>query len=489
MAACLSLDCGGKPAWLRNVLLVGAIWLATGIHLMPALELLCFMGALVGLDLLQHRYHRHPRPLQASAVGVLLLLAALGLLATHPAFLAMASISNNNGTMFTNHLASIKAMLNYSVVIALISVGIVWRWLALERREASGALLAAKYIGLYGLAVSGLCLVQAVAWKAGFGSEYAVKKYIAALNSVTLLELALLPMLFVRALRQPAAGGFGPGALLQGCVLPAALTAFAFYCAVATATKTIDISEMAGLEQQLVLRRDLLVPAQPGKSTYVAGMDRLPSHLAYMMSIGLFRAPRSVNAANLLGGEALSEWGLVGSVLTTEGSYLDKDPACRRAAPAQGIAVLEGECVARRLSPPRTDLSFGARTGPSPCTMEGFGEREPNSTWTVSTAATLVCPVPLIDGKAPARIDIEAAAFLAKIPSQRAIVTVNGGAPLTFVYDAAHADRTIVLPLTGDVGSKVEIRLALPDARSPQELGLSGDARKLGLALRWLHFK
>jgi hypothetical protein len=489
MAACLSLDSAGKPVWLRNVLLAGAIWLATGIHLMPALELLCFMGLLVVLDLLQHRYHRHPRLLPVGAVGVLLLLGALALLVTHPAFRAMASISNNNGTMFTNHLASIKAMLNYSAVVVLISVLIIWRWLALERRQAGGALLAAKYIGLYGLSISGLCLLQALAWKAGFGSEYAVKKYIAALNSVTLLELALLPVLLLRSLRQPGAGGFGPSALLHGCVLPAALTAFGFYCAVAGATKTIDVSDLAGLEQQLVLRRDLLVPAQPGKYTYVAGMDRLPPHLAYMLSIALFSTPRSVNAGNLLAGEALTEWGMVGSMLTTEGSYLDKDPVCRRSVPAQGIAVLDGQCVARFLLPPRADLSFGARTGPSPCTMEGFGEREPNSTWTVSTEAKLVCPVPLINGKAPARIELEGAAFLAKIPSQRVIVTVGGGAPLTFVYDAANADRTIVLPLPAGVGKQVEITLALPDARSPQELGLSGDQRKLGLALRWLHYK
>ena len=488
IAGCLAMDASGKPDWLRNALLAGATWLATGIHLMPALELLCLMAALVALDLFQHWRQRRAGLLVAGLLGTVLVLAALAMLVTHPSFRAMSSISKNNGTIFINHLGSVKALMNYSVLIAVLSAAIVWRWLALAKREDNRALLALKYIGAYGLAVSGLCLLQAVALKLGFGSEYAIKKYTDALNSVALLELALLPVLFLRTLRRPDAAGFGVASILHGYVLPSALTALAFYCITAPAVKTVDISELAGLEQQLVLRRDLLVPFQSGKFTYVAGVERLPHHLAYMMSIGLFHAPRSSNAANLLAGQALTEWGMVGSVVTSEGSYLDQDPACRRAAPAQAIAVLDGNCVARRLAPPPANVSFAAGTRPSDCTMEGFGEREPNSTWTISTTVSLVCPVPVIDGKAPTRIEIDAAAFLNKIVSQRAIVSVNGAPALTFVYDTAQP-RKISLPLAGAVGRKVEIRLSLPDARSPHELGLSGDSRKLGLALRSLEFK
>jgi hypothetical protein len=486
IAGCLAMDASGKPGWLRSALLVGATWLATGIHLMPALELLCFMGALVVLDLFEHRRQRRAGLLGAGVLGTVLVLAALVALATHTAFRAMSSISNNNGGILINHVDSVKALLNYSVLIAALSAAIVWRWLVLERRESNRALLALKYIGAYGLAVSGLCLLQAAAWKLGFGSEYAIKKYATALNSVAMLELALLPVLFVRRLRQPGAAGFSAAAVLHACVLPSALTAVAFYIAVAPAVKTIDISELAGLEQQLLLRRDLLVPAQPGKFTYVAGIEGVPPQLAYMMSIGLFHTPRSANAANVLRNEALSDWAMVGSVLTSQGSYLDK-PECRRAPPAQAIAVLDGACLARHLAAHRSHISFGGAE-PSACVLQGFGEREPSSTWTVSAEATLVCPVPVIDGKPPTRIDIDAAAFLNKVVSQRAIVTVNGARPLTFVFDAAQP-RTITVPLAGAIGQQVEIRLSLPDARSPRELGLSGDARKLGLALRSLDFK
>lgn len=486
IAACLTLDAGGNPSWLRNVLLAGAIWLATSIHLMPALELLCVMGVLVTLDLLQLWRQRRAGFPAAGVLATVMLLAALALLATHPAFRAMSSISINNGSMFTNHLGSVKAVLNYSVLIAALSGAIVWRWLALERRESNRALLALKYVGAYGLAVSGLCLLQALAWKFGFGSEYAIKKYVAAINSVAVLELALLPVLFVQRLRQPGATGAGAAAILHACLLPSALTAFSFYVAVAPAAKTIDISELASLEQQLALRRDLLIPAQPGQFTYVAGIARLPPHLAYMMSIGLFQTPRSANAANILTNQAISDWSMVGSVVTSEGSYLDKTD-CRRALPAQGIAVLDGRCLGRHLGGHRTRIDFG---GPQPgaCTLQGFGDREQYSTWTVSAEATLVCPVPLIAGKAPTRIEIDAAAFLNKVVSQRAIVSVNGAPPLTFLFDAAEP-KTISVPLSGAVGEQVELRLSLPDARSPQELGLSGDQRKLGLALRSLEFK
>ncbi|WP_426177091.1 hypothetical protein [Massilia sp. TWR1-2-2] len=487
IAACMTLDAAGHPSWLRNVLLAGAVWLATSIHLMPALELLCVMGVLVTLDLLQlWRQRRTGFPVAGVLAGALLL-AALVLLATHPAFRAMSSISINNGAMFTNHLGSVKAVLNYSVLITALSGAIVWRWLVLERRENNRALLALKYVGSYGLAVSGLCLLQALAWKFGFGSEYAIKKYVAALNSVVLLELALLPVLFVRALRLPAAaGGNGVAAIVHAWLLPSALTAFAFHVAIAPAVKIIDISELASLEQQLILRRDLLIPAHPGRFTYVAGVQRLPPHLAYMMSIALFQTPRSANAASILTNRALIDWTMVGSIVTSEGSYMDKQD-CRRAPPAQGIAVMDGRCLERRMGVQRTRIEFG---GPQPgaCTLQGFGDREQYSTWTIAMEASMSCPVPLIAGKAPSHIEIDAAAFLNKVASQRAIVSVNGAAPMTFVFDAAEPKK-ITVPLTGTVGEQVEIRLTLPDARSPQELGLSGDQRKLGLALRALEFK
>jgi hypothetical protein len=485
IAACLTLDAAGHPSWLRNVLLAGAVWLATSIHLMPALELLCVMGVLVTLDLLQLWRQRRTGFPVAGMLAPALLLAALALLATHPAFRAMSSISINNGTLATNHLASVKAVLNYSVLITALSGAIVWRWLAMERRESNRALLALKYVGAYGLAVSGLCLLQALAWKFGFGSEYAIKKYVAALNSVVLLELALLPVMFVRRLRLPAASA-GAWDTAHAWLLPSALTAFAFHVATAPAVKMIDVSELASLEQQLVLRRDLLIPAHAGEFTYVAGFDRLPPHLAYMMSIGLFQTPRSANAASILTNRAISDWKMAGSIVTSEGSYMDK-PECRRALPAQGIAVLDGRCLGRHLGGQRTRIDFG---GPQPgaCTLQGFGDREQYSTWTVSTEASMSCPVPLIAGKSPSRIEIDAAAFLNKIVSQRAIVSVNGAPPQTFVFDAAEPKK-ITVPLSGALGEQVEIRLSLPDARSPQELGLSGDQRKLGLALRTLEFK
>jgi hypothetical protein len=486
LAGCLTLDVAGQPAWLRDVLLAGAVWVATSIHLMPALELLCVMGVLVTLDLSRLWRDRRAGPPGAALPAAALLVAALVLLTTHPAFRAMSSISNNNGTMFINHLSSVKAMLNYSVIVAALSGFVVWRWLALERREGSRALLALKYVGAYGLAVSGLCLLQALAWKFGFGSEYAVKKYIAALNSAAMLQLALLPVLFVRALRQDGKGGAGALAILHGCVLPSALTALAFYVATAPAIKTIDVSELAHIEQQLVLRRDLLVPVQPNKYTYVAGVERLQPHLAYMMSIGLFQAPRSANAGNILGNQAISEWGWVGSMLTSEGSYMDK-VECRRAAPAQGLVVMNGACLARHLGGRRTHIGFGGAE-PDLCEMKGFGEREASSTWTISAEASMSCPVPLVAGKEPTRIDIDAAAFLNKIASQRALISVNGAPPVTVVYNAAEP-KTVSVPLPPGGGDKVEISLSLPDARSPQELGLSGDQRKLGLALRALDFK
>lgn len=349
VAVSLALERKGFHPTLRYALLVAGIYLAAGMHLLPALELLCFFAALVGVDLYQKGILR-TRDWRAALVPVLLLLTATAALLTHPSFAAMSGISNNNGSITGRTIQSMGAFMAYSGLIMVLSAGILLLWLRLDPIKLAPHWLALKYSALFGLAVSGLCLVQVLALQIGQGSEYSVKKYIFALNTCLLLELVLLLTFLVS--RCWPAGRFdhtrSPHATGEDFLAPA-LTIAAFVW-VTPATAPLDTSRLVTLEHQLKLQRDLLLPDLPGKFNYVAQVDGLPNSVNYMMSIGVLKSPRSAHPDLAMPNWWVTDWSQVATVVTSQNSSLDQDPVCRRAAPVNALVMLDGACLARRFS-------------------------------------------------------------------------------------------------------------------------------------------
>jgi hypothetical protein len=490
VAALLKLESRGLPSWMRNTLMTITVVLTTGVHLLPALELLGMMCAMIAIELWQHWRARRPGLLRAGVVGALFALGACALLFKHPAFAAMREISRNNGALVLRSLHSMSALMVFGAAVALLCCALIWRWLSLEQARRGSAPMALKYVGSYGLAVAGMCLLQGVALSLGSGSDYAVKKHIFALDGAALLALALLPLLFSlpRDGSQANQAQPGIGALLHDSLLPAIVLTLAFFC-VTVRKEKIDVSNTVALERELGLRRDLLIPRQSERYTYVAALDGLSPQLAYMMTLGVFHAPRLVNAQDIMNGRIPSDWDSVGTLLTSENSALDKTQ-CRRAAPAHGIAMIDGQCIATLPEFIRPRFKFGARDADGKCSLEGFSHRESSGTWTEAGMAKISCPLLRVKGRRATSVEISANAFVSgKAPRQRVNIGIAGQTARTVRYDEAHSDQTISLALPADVGERVEIDLGLPDAVSPQQLGLSTDTRKLGLFVQSIEFK
>ena len=352
VAISLALERQGVNPTLRYALLVAGIYIATGMHLLPALELLCFFAVLVGVDLYQ-KGNLHTRHWRSALVPLLLLLGAAAALLTHPSFAAMSGISNNNGSITGRTIQSMGAFMAYSGLHMVFSAGLLLLWLRLDPLKHAPHWLGVKYIALFGLAVSGLCLLQVLALQLGHGSEYSVKKYIFALNTSLLIEAVLCVTLLIawrwpgkRADRSPNHPNPGP---TVADLRASALTVVAFLC-VTPATAPLDTSNLVALEHQLQLQRDLLLPNLPGKSNYLAQVDGLPNSVAYMMSIGVLKSPRSAHPDLAMPNWWVTDWSQVATVVTSQNSSLDQDPVCRRAAPVNALVMLDGACLARRFS-------------------------------------------------------------------------------------------------------------------------------------------
>lgn len=478
----LTLEKRAAPLWLRYGLMVPATYLLVGIHLLPALALLTMMGLMIAAELLLMWRRRQPGLAVAGATGAGALLAALGAVVLHPGFAVMRSISKQNGYIPLRYLDSTPALMWYGAAVALASALLVWYW---ARRPRAASRLALKYLGLYGLAIGGLCLAQGLAWVFDFGSEYAMRKYVFALDTVALVELALLPALLLARQTAPRERWY---AVLQACVLPAALTA-AVCVQMLSAPPVRPLQQLVALERSVKILQERIGRPAHGKYDYVIGLDGGTPMVEYMLSIAELRLKRldNPNAASLLFRRDIDNWAEVGRVVTAEHGGYDRYPACRVGAPVDGLVALDGACMLRSVSTSaRIDMGDGNKM--LLCSVQGLSGREANGSWTAEREATLRCPVPQVDGKAPRRVDVEVIAFRGDVAAMRAVVGVDGQ-PRQHVTVAGTGFQTLSLPLGETVSGEVVIRLEIPDALSPLQLGLGNDGRKLGLFVHALEFK
>lgn len=485
MLLALQLERQAVAAPLRYSVLIGASFLIASVHLLPASQLVCITLASIALDLLLNGQGGLGQRVRAALPGLCFMGAAVAALLLNPSFAAMREISKNDGELFPVLFSTPGRIAAYSVLILLVSALLTWTWTRLARGTAQRDFLALKYIGLFGLAASALCLLQIVLLHLGQGSAYAVKKHIFALNSVFFAELALLPSLWPGLRRAPR----GDDGLFYGVLALPLLTALAFL-SLCKRPPYLDASDVANLEHQLELRRDLGLPPHPGKYVYVMDVPGMPGGIHYMMSIGVFATPRTANSLDVLGNKPLSELGLIGIIITGANSTYGQMEKCRLPGSNDQLALVEGSCASKELHLGRPHIGFSALDGQPACILNGFGGAESAGRWSTGTAATIECQVPQIDDAPAHSVTLSGAPFLGTgVARQRLSLSANGGAARDFVFQPGAAQPELTIPVTPDADGKLVLRLTLPDAVSPQQLGLSGDVRQLAWMLRSLDFK
>ncbi len=153
----------------------------------------------------------------------------------------------------------------------------------------------------------------------------------------------------------------------------------------------------------------------------------------------------------------------------------------------------QSRSLVKQLLPPYTlGTEFRAEENP-PNTLilsEGWQDRSSPGRWTLGRVASVYLR-PLLPQTGALRLELELAAVLlnARHPLQRAVVQVNGQALGTWEFrlGGANDSRSLTIP-RGLIpeGEVMVLTLELPDAVTPQSIGINNDERVLALRIKRL---
>lgn len=477
---------GAKP-FIRYLVLSAFVLIAAKTHLVPALVLL---GLLTGLVILEAALENWPTnafgAAANAAVGLLLIVITSALVVADPSFKHMKYLANWNGYLALTHISSMRDLAWICLVVVVGSAAILFKWKLLNGSAERTTLAVMKYLGLYGISAAGLCLLQQVLLKLGHGSEYAAKKYAFNLNTVVLLEIALLPLLLISRDSDSISES---SRNLCSFFAPFGLIVASLLC-IAPSLHMINTAKVVSLERQLRSLRDTAIPRNPGKYNYAVNLQDLSPSTNFLLTLGALNVPYyDPNGMDELFGRQFSDFSSIGTIVTSEGRKPYDLEACRRFVSTSGLALLDGSCVGKSLENLSCQRVNDFTDWVNPRSLQGFSEKEAFGRWTDGARASFMCTLPEGQQGRPTSVKIVTQGFVFGNHSQRAVISINGAAPKEYRYSADQAEQVIELPLPHDSTQEIHISFFLPDAVSPRSLGMNSDSRNIGISVRSIEFK
>jgi len=481
----------GAHSLLAIGLAIAAMAVVACFHLLPAVELLAFVGCWLAFDLLTAG-HGRAGWWRGLAVAAATMIGGTVLIVLHPAFAGMREISMNNGSLDLGVFDSQGAMAALAIATGLASALVLAAWRTriadADRRDH----VAVKLLALHGVAVALAMMAQLVALRFGLGSEYAIKKYAYGLVSALMIDAGLAAALVpwrIGPIRFPLIAGLVP------LLLPMAALISGLPAGAAT-----NLAPLVALETQVKLLRETRLPWREGHYDVALGLSGTSHQFSYLLSIGVLRAPRDRPDApvpqilRILQDNQVSDLSLIGTIVTSIGSAPYDLPACRKFVTASRLALVDATCAAESLQQREIcagPISFAAGSFLHPSRISGFSVAERAGRWTDGPTAVYRCILPGPDTPAPTLVSLDMTAFLAAshgLSRQRVAIGIEGGVTIERVFRAGEDRQTLEIPLGPNPGPELEIRFSLPDAISPEALGLSRDTRRLGVYVHGLRF-
>ena len=127
-----------------------------------------------------------------------------------------------------------------------------------------------------------------------------------------------------------------------------------------------------------------------------------------------------------------------------------------------------------------TELFFDARATAEDYQVSGFFKHEEAFTWTCGDNAEMLFELPEEPG------DLEMVLRYETFNGLQSVGVWVNEKLVDIYYAEGDMEQIVTIPKGTVTGTKLQIRLELPDARSPYEVGQSNDKRQLALAMKSL---
>lgn len=445
-----------------------------GVHLLPAVE-----GAAYALLLLFVRAaSERGRILSRGTVLLLVSIVAALALYKHPAFAASRDISENNGALSLTLLNSLPRLVGLSLLTALVSLSLLVASLPASRTYSRMA-TACRHFGCAGAAITALFLLQVIAFKLGYGSEYAYRKYGFGLATFLLVNLALFITQICTGRRKADTHDTAAARLgwLQPAAVLLALWAFTFVGSPISAnTASILATEAAATTaKQMGALEGANLPYARG--LMIGNMGNIPD---YLVTIGIFETVRDGNAFATLRNIDFPNPERVGSIFTSAlGPTVWSSPACVRTRLPGSYVITDGHCVMAKFTKVcQAAADFSSSGFLVSSMLTGFDGPERSGRWTDAQRASFSCTV---EGVRPHKAKLTFVPFSPGGRAQTVNVSING---IAAARSRTNQSTTLIMDIPGDAtpaGATLRFDLDLPEAISPHDAGVNPDRRTLGV--------
>jgi len=462
-----------RPAYV--VYATAAVLFCGCFHLVPTLKLAGALMAMLALAWLRDLIHAR----RFDWVGLVGLFAIVGGVVGSPYFWRMRWMAANNGSL---HLATpmpLNGLAAAAIVLALLSA---WVLLVELRRDPGaveddpGPTAATVLLASLGAAAALAMLAQYAMLFRGDGSEYAVLKHSFGVFSMLafVTPLWFLTVLGVRA--KPA--DERPAWIAPLGLAPALVAQLVVMLCLFLRPSVADVHKLEAILHDV--REVRLTRGLQGERVMFSAADVKPV-TTYMATIAMLKSPHGGNVLSLIADGRPDRPGDVDYIVTLPGDAYDK-PGCRSGKPVGLVVVMVGSCV----EPP--SLLFKAGGTGVRYLKQGWSGPEAAGVWSDGYRATVEIPIsPAQRTLTNASLQVAAFGFLPPPSPFRTATVSAAGASETFKFGLTTAlrhDYLLTLPPEALKGDKLVVTFDVPDAKTPQELGLSkDDTRRLGVGL------
>lgn len=378
----------------------------------------------------------------------------------HPEFKIMREISANDGYLVFGY--------SYVVLVAILcaAIGVI----NLLRRLAGRAEYADAVLGCAVVAATLLVVLQFMLLKLhNDGSAYAVKKHMFIVCTLGVMNAVRLIAAYLPASKNK---------LVPGLVAPLVAAFASFFVLKGFNTPVAPIVNAMAYANHAASYE---LPGFVAGNT-VADDSSLPLMGNVMISLTAFQHNFDATAISWQRGVSIKESGKYAMVDRTP--YIDT--ICpERFAEDQQYVIVQPACLKHYVDD--QPLSFATGGNGWQYATQGWGSPEPWGAWTLGDmGGAMVLQLSPAD-KSPLQLVVDGMAFLSPAHATQKIgVVVNGESISTWTFDekAPAGERTTVIPARLLESGTLTIVFKGIGAVSPSQIGVSADARVLGLGVK-----